>query len=167
MQTNTQTPTNPTVDYSKQISDWQTYTLALEGLDGIVRATDGVVEKYVTNDEAKKYTDASLRAFYIAVKGVHDEFKAGIETMKAGKAPGYTFDPTTIPDWTDPTTSDPKGIPAILNGVWQAIKPALEIVIGRIKMSKNENAATFEAAVAGLIDKGDAAIAELEKAFSS
>lgn len=65
------------------------------------------------------------------------------------------FDPSPIPDWpTDPDS------PNIFMGAWETIKGVLEQA-----MSKTTPSSPMAAAIAGLINNGDACVAELEQTF--
>jgi hypothetical protein len=49
---------------------------------------------------AFKKVGAVIGAAHAALQGVNEQLIKGIEKMKEGEEPDFTFDPSPIPDWS-------------------------------------------------------------------
>lgn len=137
-----------------QIEVWTGYTHYLLAADGLLRLTDAVCRKKL-DEVAYIRVSAVIAAAHAALKGVNEQLVKGIEHMKEGKAPDFTFDPSPIPDW--PADS---GETSVFAGAWEAIKAVLERMMDAAKPSS-----VMGAAIAGVINGGDEIIQSLESAF--
>jgi hypothetical protein len=137
-----------------QIEIWTGYTHYLLAADGLLRLTDALCKKKLDEAAAKKVS-AVIDAAHVALKGVNEQLLKGIEKMKEGKAPEFSFEPAPIPDW-----SAEEGDTSVFSGTWQAIKAVLEKM-----MDEASPSSALGVALAGVINSGDDIIKALEPAF--
>lgn len=150
------TPAADTSPYAAQIQAWTSYTRYLAAFAGLLPVVDSIVDRLVQDKNVQADILAALQATYKAAQGVDNEFLAGIKSMEAGTPPQYNFDPVPIPNWPDPNGNTT----GFFDEVWNMVKPVLEQV-----MTKVASASPIAAAVAGLINSGDAVAAILDKTF--
>ncbi|HYR10709.1 MAG TPA: hypothetical protein VEQ60_23225 [Longimicrobium sp.] len=86
---------------------------------------------------------------------MNEQLIKGIENMREGKAPEFSFDPSPIPDW--PADS---GETSVFAGAWEAIKAVLERMLDATSPSS-----VMGVAIAGVINSGEDIIKSLEPAF--
>jgi hypothetical protein len=146
-------PSNPKTSQT-QIEIWTGYTHYLLAADGLLRLTDALCKKKLDEAAAKKVS-AVIDAAHVALQGVNDQLIKGIENMKEGKAPEFSFEPSPIPDW-----SADAGDTSVFSGTWQAIKAVLERM-----MDETSPSSVMGVALAGVINSGDDIIKALEPAF--
>lgn len=150
------TPAADPSPYAAQIQAWTSYTRYLASFAGLLPVVDSIVDRFVQDKNVQADILAALQATYKAAQGVDNEFLAGIKSMEGGTPPQYSFDPVQIPDWPDPNSN----ATGFFDEVWNMVKPILEQV-----MTMVASASPIAAAVAGLINSGDAVAAILDKTF--
>jgi len=136
-----------------QIEIWTGYTHYLLAADGLLRLTDALCRKKL-DEAAFKKVSAVIAAAHVALQGVNDHLIKGIESMKEGKAPDFTLDPSPIPDWSADSET------TVFAGAWEAIKAVLEKM-----MDATSPSSAMGIALAGVINSGDDIIKSLEPAF--
>lgn len=140
-------------EHQSQIEVWTGYTHYLLAADGLLRLTDAVCRKKL-DEVAFIRVSAVIAAAHAALKGMNEQLIKGIENMKEGKAPDFTFEPSPIPDWAaDSETS-------LFAGAWEAIKAVLERMLDATSPSS-----VMGVAIAGVIHSGDDIVQALEPAF--
>lgn len=137
-----------------QIEVWTGYTHYLLAADGLLRLTDAFCRKRLEEPASEKVS-AVIAAAHAALQGVNDQLVKGIENMKEGKDPEYTFEPSPIPDWPGDA-----GDTSVFAGAWETIKAVLEKMMDAAAPSS-----AMGLALAGVINSGDEIIKSLEKAF--
>ena len=137
-----------------QIEIWTGYTHYLLAADGLLRLTDALCRKKL-DEAAFKKVSAVIGAAHVALQGVNEQLIKGIENMREGKAPEFTFDPSPIPDW-----SADSGDASVFSGAWEAIKAVLEKMMDAASPSS-----VMAVALAGVINSGDDIVKSLESAF--
>jgi hypothetical protein len=104
---------------------------------------------------AFKKVGAVIGAAHAALQGVNEQLIKGIEKMKEGEEPDFTFDPSPIPDW-----SRKPGDTSVFAGTWEAIKAVLERM-----MDATSPSSVMGVGLAGVIHSGDDIVKALEPAF--
>lgn len=143
-----------TGEHPSQIEVWTGYTHYLLAADGLLRLTDAVCRKRL-DEVAYIKVSAVVAAAHAALKGMNEQLIKGIEAMKDGKAPDFTFEPSPIPDWPDDS-----GETSVFAASWEAMKGVLERMLDATRPSS-----TMQAAITGVINSGDDIIKSLESAF--
>lgn len=137
-----------------QIEVWTGYTHYLLAADGLLRLTDALCKKKL--DEARfAKVSGVIAATHVALKAMNEQLLKGIEKMKEGEAPDFSFDPSPIPDW--PADS---GETSVFSGAWEAMKAVLEKML-----EATDSSGVMGAAIAAVISSGDEIIKSLEPAF--
>jgi hypothetical protein len=137
-----------------QIEIWTGYTHYLLAADGLLRLTDAFFKKKL-DEAAFKRVSAVVGAAHVALQAVNEQLIKGIENMREGKEPEFSFDPSPIPDW--PADS---GETSVFAGAWEAIKAVLERMLDATRPSS-----VMGVAIAGVINSGEDIIKSLEPAF--
>jgi hypothetical protein len=136
-----------------QIEIWKGYTHYLLAADGLLRVTDALCRKLLSEPAAKKVSGV-ISAAHAALQGVNDQLIEGIKDMEDGKAPEYKFSPSPIPDWPKEGKDT-----TVFAGAWQTMKGVLEQMLDAATPSS-----AMGMALAGLINSGDDIIKSLASA---
>jgi hypothetical protein len=137
-----------------QIEVWTGYTHYLLAADGLLRLTDAICKKKL-DEAAFKKVSGVIAATHVALKAMNEQLLKGIEKMKEGEAPDFSFDPSPIPDWPADT-----GETSVFAGAWEAMKAVLEKML-----EATDRSSVMGAAIAAVISSGDEIIKSLEPAF--
>jgi hypothetical protein len=137
-----------------QIEVWTGYTHYLLAADGLLRITDALCKKKLDEERFKKVT-AVIAAAHAALKGMNEQLIKGIDKMKNGEAPDFSFEPSPIPDWPADT-----GETSVFAATWEAIKAVLERMLDETSPSS-----VMGVAISGVINSGDDIVKSLEPAF--
>ena len=144
----------------EELKTCQSYTLwsqILAGADGVVLATANIVNSTLKKTKPKLATDIydSFGAIYTAIAGVNNEFLQAIIDINQGKSFEIIDSPSSTPSWTPPDQSG-SNASSVIEGVWNALKPVLEIVL-----KKFPDGSKWKVVFAGLIKNGDEALKKL------